>query len=159
MKLIDEILDKYWEGQTTLQEEQELRSYFRSDRVSPEHEVYRPMFDYQTQMGAETLDFDPFEKIGSGEFSKPKSIKQWKPFVKWAIAASIAAMFMLGSTLLLDKPDKNLGTYDDPQVAYQEARGALMMISNKMEVGRQKASHLAEIKKQAKKVKQIKKKP
>ena len=38
---MNELLEKYWEGTTSLQEEQDLRDYFKSDRVTPEHKVYK----------------------------------------------------------------------------------------------------------------------
>ena len=41
---IEELLEKYFDGQTTCEEERALRRFFASDQV-PEHlEVYRPLF-------------------------------------------------------------------------------------------------------------------
>jgi len=45
-KNIDNILNKYFEGLTTLEEEKVLRQYFSSDKVQEAHEMYRPMFQY-----------------------------------------------------------------------------------------------------------------
>ena len=40
----EELLEKYFDGQTTCEEERALRRFFASDQV-PEHlEVYRPLF-------------------------------------------------------------------------------------------------------------------
>ena len=47
-KNIDNILNKYFEGLTTLAEEKALRHYFSSDKVKEAHEMYRPMFTYFT---------------------------------------------------------------------------------------------------------------
>lgn len=41
---IDELIDRYFEGQTSCEEERELRSFFTKENV-PEHlQVYRPLF-------------------------------------------------------------------------------------------------------------------
>jgi len=45
-KNIDNILNKYFEGYTTLEEEQLLRDYFASDNVAHAHKVYQPLFQY-----------------------------------------------------------------------------------------------------------------
>ncbi|MDR0507742.1 MAG: hypothetical protein LBH32_13135 [Dysgonamonadaceae bacterium] len=40
------LIDKYFEGLTSLKEEQKLRDYFRRKNVSPELGMYVPMFQY-----------------------------------------------------------------------------------------------------------------
>jgi len=43
---IDELLDKYFEGETSCEEERELRRFFTEEEV-PEHlQTYRPLFVY-----------------------------------------------------------------------------------------------------------------
>ena len=42
---IDELLNKYFEGETSCEEERELRRYFTEANVIPEHlQMYRPLF-------------------------------------------------------------------------------------------------------------------
>ncbi|MEZ4918048.1 MAG: hypothetical protein R2792_02990 [Saprospiraceae bacterium] len=41
---IDAILDKYWEGESSLEEERVLQSYFRSGNVAAHHLPFAPMF-------------------------------------------------------------------------------------------------------------------
>lgn len=46
MKEIEELLNKYFEGETTCEEERELRRYF-TESIVPEHlQSYRPMFTF-----------------------------------------------------------------------------------------------------------------
>lgn len=40
------LLEKYWQAETTIAEEQALASYFREDPVDPELEAYRDVFFY-----------------------------------------------------------------------------------------------------------------
>ncbi|MDR2139428.1 MAG: hypothetical protein LBP50_07765 [Tannerella sp.] len=40
------LTEKYFEGLTSLKEEQQLRSYYRRKKIAPELELYKPVFDY-----------------------------------------------------------------------------------------------------------------
>jgi 23S rRNA A2030 N6-methylase RlmJ len=55
---IDQILEKYWNAETSLQEEAELRSYFSSDHVAPEHEQFKDLFIYFSASRLQTTDLD-----------------------------------------------------------------------------------------------------
>ena len=46
LKNIESLLEKYEEGQTTLQEEAQLKHYFTTETVAPHLEVYRSLFTY-----------------------------------------------------------------------------------------------------------------
>jgi len=44
MEKMNELLEKYFRGETTLDEEKELKQYFTTGNVASEHEPYRAMF-------------------------------------------------------------------------------------------------------------------
>ncbi len=47
MKLnIDEILDRYWEGESSVEEEKVLKAYFQNDGVAEEHLPYQALFGW-----------------------------------------------------------------------------------------------------------------
>ena len=83
---IQSILEKYWEAETSIEEENILRSYFLYGQVAPEHEAFRPMFDFfaeeKSQQYDKALSFDPKTQI--------------KPLVPWRKRVlSIAAIFVV----------------------------------------------------------------
>ncbi len=43
---IDELLNKYFEGETSCEEEQQLRTFFASENVPQHLAIYKPMFAY-----------------------------------------------------------------------------------------------------------------
>jgi hypothetical protein len=45
-KQITSLIEKYFEGLTTLEEEQLLRDYFRSENIPEEWKVYQPIFQF-----------------------------------------------------------------------------------------------------------------
>lgn len=44
MEIINKLLDKYFAGTSTLEEEKLLKAYFSSDDVASEHLMYQPLF-------------------------------------------------------------------------------------------------------------------
>ncbi len=55
---IRQILEKYWNAETSLQEEGILKSYFSSDNVSDEHIEFIPLFSHFTQLKNMSSDID-----------------------------------------------------------------------------------------------------
>lgn len=54
MKKIEDLLNSYFEGETSCEEERQLRQYF-AEGIIPEHlEIYRPMFAYLHQENRES---------------------------------------------------------------------------------------------------------
>ena len=53
---IEELLDRYFEGETSADEERELRRFFASDHVPDHLSAYRPMFAYFDEEIAEGKD-------------------------------------------------------------------------------------------------------
>jgi len=46
---IDKLLEKYFEALTDLEEEAQLKAYFKSDNIAPRHQKYKALFDFYTQ--------------------------------------------------------------------------------------------------------------
>ena len=46
---IDELLDKYFEGGTSCEEEREIRRFFAQEEIPGHLEMYRPLFTYLAQ--------------------------------------------------------------------------------------------------------------
>ncbi|MDG1039980.1 MAG: hypothetical protein P8H13_08595 [Polaribacter sp.] len=78
---IENLLDKYLEATTTLQEEAVLKNYFLSDNVAPHLEVYKSMFLCFAKSKLEILE-------------KPIQFKKEKKNWKWlSVAASVVLLF------------------------------------------------------------------
>jgi hypothetical protein len=131
---IEKVLEKYFQGETSIAEEKELRVYFSSSDVAQHLEHYKPMFVY---FGVEKEQ--KFEKI------IPLLAK--KRYVVWlSIAASIVVLFgVITIVFTEDKAmNKELGTYDDPEVALKETQKALAMLSSQVNVGIESVTYIKE---------------
>ncbi|WP_348800539.1 hypothetical protein [Flavobacterium adhaerens] len=124
---IEALLEKYFDGETSVSEENELKNYFTSSNVVEHLQQYKPLFGYFVD-----AEKEKFEKRVSYSVKNNKRISI-------SVAASIVVLFGVGifnyySTTKNDVP-KELGTYDDPEKALEATQKALTMLSNNVNVG------------------------
>lgn len=134
-KHIEEILAKYWEGETSLAEEQTLREFFnQADSEIPGHLRETAMlFRYFREQQNKTLE-DVATRVEVAPVVQKKRGRM-VAFVRNSlrIAAGIAvlwvAVWMVRSEIRSTTPQEVVDTYDDPELAFEETKKALLMIS------------------------------
>ena len=119
-KYIEQLLERYWEGETTLQEESILRAFFSQDDVPACLMKYKSLFDCGLQ--EETLgdDFDA-RILSSIGMEEPKAriitlASRLKPLFK--AAAIVAILLTIGNAA---QAPWNYG-WDNPQDEYAKFR-------------------------------------
>jgi hypothetical protein len=148
---MNELLEKYWEGNTSLQEERQLKAYFKSNHVAADHEVYRSLFhSFEMERSVEGEGFDAFAKVKSQQ-SHNYYFKR-RTWTAIAVAAGVAAMVAVGSGYYQQEPQADLGTYESPEEAYAATVQALQMVSSKFNKGKANLKPMTEIGKQTKQV-------
>jgi hypothetical protein len=142
-KYIEQLLERYWQCETSTQEEQILQVFFSQKNIPENLRPYQSLFIYEQVLGKEKLsaDFDAkvFEKIKT-PIVKARSLTlvgRFMPMMK--AAAMVAMVFTLGSvaqqTFFADDNalDYNYATYkdtySDPQMAYEQVSSALQKVS------------------------------
>ncbi|WP_194852397.1 hypothetical protein [Nonlabens antarcticus] len=144
---MNKLLEKYWKGDTSLQEEQQLQSYFKGDKVSAEHEVYRKLFHgFEIESSIEIDSYDAFAKVKSQESSN--HIFKKRTWTSVAVAASVAVMVAVGSGYYQQDAQADLGTYETPEEAYSATVEALQMVSSKFNKGKENLKPVNQIEKQ-----------
>ncbi|NQX80992.1 MAG: hypothetical protein HRT66_03215 [Flavobacteriaceae bacterium] len=125
---IEELLEKYFEATTTLQEEGELREYFSSDDVASHLLSYKSMF------GCFTSDLE--KKISSKLLVKSMGREKRSGRFRFvAVAASLALVVSLfSSKYIVEK--RQAGQ------AYEDTQRALSMISTELNKGNVAMSQL-----------------
>ncbi len=131
-KQIDELLNKYWNCETSLEEEQQLKAYFRGKEIPEQHRDTAALFRY----------FDEHKKKGINDTSfehdvlqkvKPRGKMVKLLYNSMRIAAGIAvlvvATYLVRNEIRKSSPQEIVDTYDDPKLAFEETKKALMMIS------------------------------
>lgn len=135
LKIIEQLLEKYFDAATSIAEEKELKAYFSSPDVAPHLEQYRPMFGY-------------FANQATQQFDKQVPLKTKKHYGKWlSVAASLVLMAGMLTWFNISQPEANtqeLGTYNDPETAFKETQKALNMVSKNVNVGVSSMNYLGE---------------
>ncbi len=89
---LEELLTKYFEGETSAAEEEQLRTHFAAGKVPPEYEVYRPLFAYFNQEIASEKEKGKEQK----EVTLPTiTRKQHRVHGMLYILSGVAASFLL----------------------------------------------------------------
>jgi len=128
VKKIDSLLKKYFEGETDLREEAQLKKYFSSDLVDSRHKQYTPLFSYFSNNEKEQL---------SNAIKLPKAKSQR---FKWM---SIAASFALMASVYVGYSIKQENEIKD---AFSQTQMALDFLSGNMNKGNQAFAQLNKFK-------------
>ncbi|HEY1193869.1 hypothetical protein [Flavobacterium sp.] len=137
---IEDILEKYFQGETSIAEENQLKEYFSSPNVAQHLEQYKPMFGYFSQA-----------KEQKSAYEIPLQSK--KRNVAWlSIAASAVVLLGIGTYFFVSEKNDTtavasqteLGTYDDPEEALKATQKALALLSNNVNVGIESVHYIKE---------------
>ncbi len=133
---IEKLIEKYFEAETTLAEEKELKAYFSSDNVAPPLEQYKPIFGYVAKAKQEQFTA-----------AIPLHTKKSHTLLWISVAASVVVLLGVGFFTFNhhNQPiSEDFGTYDDPEVAFRETQKALDMISQSVNEGIGSMDYLSE---------------
>lgn len=138
LKLVEQLLEKYFQGATTIAEEKQLKAYFSSNDLAPHLVKYQSLFGYfEMQKGTQ------FEQ-------KLPLLPRKQHIVKWiGIAASFVVLFGLATFYFYPSEPKqeDLGTFDNPEEAFAATHKALLMVSEQVNVGMESVVYLEEYEK------------
>ncbi|MFH6993632.1 hypothetical protein [Flavobacterium sp. FlaQc-48] len=136
---IEDILEKYFQGETNIAEEKELKEYFSSPNVAQHLEYYKPMFGY-------------FSQVKEQKSTQEIPLKTNKRNVAWlSIAASVVVLLGIGTYFYVSEKNAaqtvgqtELGTYDNPEEALAATQKALALLSNNVNVGIESVQYIKE---------------
>lgn len=134
-KYIEQLLERYWECETTLEEEQILRTFFRQVELPAHMERYRSLFAYQERESKLSLSEDFDQRVLAAldaPVVKAKHVTLWTRFMPvFKAAAMIILLLTVGNlakqTIYTSEaeqvailPDTIEEKVIDVQVAYQQ---------------------------------------
>ena len=106
---IEELIEKYFEGETSLQEEEQLQNFFRGEDIPTHLETYRAQFQMNVLLSSQSSglsDDHLFSKIEEETkvIEMPANRSSWFDFKKIAAAAALLIIgYWGGNQLLNDK--------------------------------------------------------
>lgn len=132
---IRELLNKYFEGITSEEEEAQLREYLSDPSLAS---TVRAEYGYIPGMSPEIPEPSEgfYERLGEIDF-RPAEIPRLARVLRYALGTAAAAAILAGAVLLFDYLGRSVlqDTYKDPEIAMAEVRNILMAVSEKMTTG------------------------
>lgn len=122
---IEELLERYFEARTSLQEEKLLKAYFNNEDIDPQLEAYKPMFVHQAAAREEKYQ---------GELPVGRKPR----LINWIAVAAVAGLgfgFFFG---------QDYREQQKAEFAYQETRKALTLLATNLDKGTEKVALLKE---------------
>lgn len=146
---IKELVKKYWDCETSLEEEQQLRNYFRGNEIPESLRETASLFRYFD--GQKKKSVAPqFESTVVKELKNLKSPEKGKVIrfvrntlrIAAGVAVLLASIYFVRQEIRKDNPIAVEDTYDDPHKAFEETKKALLMISKGFGTAEQQAKKI-----------------
>ncbi len=133
-EVIKQLLEKYWQAETSLEEERILTEYFRGQDVAEELESYRSLFDWigeeaaltaplglqeriLQQIGTSEPMADEKERQGGYHLNAGRHVERRMPARGMRYAAAAALLLCVVSTFLVARIGGRTTTEPDPGIA------------------------------------------
>ncbi len=135
---IEKLIDKYFEGETSITEENELKAYFSSSDVAQHLKQYQPIFGYFSQAKEQQFKQEiPLQ-------AKKRNVVMWL-----SIAASVVVMLSAGMVVYFENTTRAnqfvaCTPEDSPELALAQTQKALALVSEHLNTGIQSVSYINE---------------
>lgn len=147
LKLLEK---RYWAGESSLDEENELKEAVKNgeDGISIQlASLFQEIAQNKDQMLDADFDSDFWQKANNEKDNGGARIFTLSLFMRYAAVGVIlfGITFALWNIILKDEPSQDIAqtkitaidTFDDPQVAFEETKRALMFASEKLNKGKE----------------------
>lgn len=152
---IRKLLDRFYTGETTLEEEQILQDYFSStsipEELMPDRDLFRSLGTSDSVAVPEDLNQKILDVIDQQE-KKVVRTRRISVFSLSGLAAGLLVVIALYMGYFrADRPGmlahQMSDTYENPQDAYEEARKTLAYVSAKLNTGTSGLEHVKQVSK------------
>ena len=145
---IESLLEKYWQCETSLEEEIQLRKLFATGSIPSSMPEASDLFTYFEQQRNKPLadkDFDSaiIKKINAAS-PEAKTVNMFFNIAKIAagLLVVVAASYLVMKEVRRSYPAELADTYSDPKLALEETKKALMLISKGFGKAQKEASKM-----------------
>ena len=137
--LIKQLLDRFYSGSATADEEARLRQYFSGDNTDPQFDDDKIFIislskgpDVEVPSDLEQRLSQAIDSWQLAEVSHPRPLRRKRSLLRpvIGIAASIALLVGLGLKFYNPSPTVPADTFSDPAEAYAETRRVLTLFAN-----------------------------
>lgn len=134
---IEKLVEKYFEGDTSLEEEKHLINALNRADIPPHLAIIREQFNYfkgQKELNFQDKEFDG-KIIKSIDEPRVISLFASNPWLIWLSGVAAIALILFAVFFPFRTINKVNDTFSDPNLAFNEAKKVLLYVSAKMNKG------------------------
>lgn len=150
-KQINKLLELYYKGESTLEEEKRLKRFFESKEVpkelEEEKEIFLSVIDFQIENQLKEEDYDCGIKDLINDLESKEKLSKEKNYKiqlrAWIIASAASVILLLGTgfTFYLNRDRLPKDTYTNPCEAEKKVDETLSLIACKFKLGIKEAKN------------------
>jgi hypothetical protein len=139
LQKIEQLIEKYERGETSADEEKQLKVFFLNEDVPVHLRNYKAIFSFYGSSKNEEIPSTDFDEkllaaIEEGRVIPIKLVNRKRLYFISAIAAGILILFGLYFRYGINTSSRS-DTFNDPVIAYAETKKILLKISNNLNSG------------------------
>lgn len=140
IKRIEFLLQKFYSGESTIEEEKELKDFFTTNDVPRHLWAEQEMFTYYNVGGKDEIPDKELENkiINTIKVAEQEGVKQFTNrrkilYMVSSAAAVVALLIVAYFAFIFDTSMQD--TYDNPEIAYMQTKETLLFVSAKLNKG------------------------
>lgn len=146
---LKKLIERYYKGESTEDEEMALREYFRQNDVSGGYDTEKVIFGYYKASGEvpePSPDFKDRILAGIDDSAGKNDSKRIRSRVLQLLSAAAGLLILAGSYFFFIHRAESQDTFSDPKIAYAETMKILMEVSSQLNHGTQALEPVGKIK-------------
>jgi hypothetical protein len=134
------LIEKYYNGESTEEEESTLRDYFRKNNIPESYEAEKLIFSYYTESAEipePSIDFEARILAGIDSSEIKRSSRKLKKYLLPILSTAAGLLILVGSYFFFISRAEPADTFSDPELAYAETIKILRDVSSQLNHGAQ----------------------
>lgn len=135
---LNRLIEKYYNGESTEEEESALRNYFRGNDIPEGYEAEKEIFSYYADSGEipePSHDFEAQILAAIDASERKRGTQKLKRYLLPLLSAAAGLMILAGSYFFFIYKAGDHDTFADPEIAYTETIKILRDVSFKLNKG------------------------
>jgi len=134
------LIEKYYNGESTEEEERTLRDYFRKNNIPEGYEAEKLIFSYYTESAEvpePSIDFEARILAGIDASEMNRGSGKMKKYLLPLLSAAAGLLILTGSYFFFFNRAETRDSFTDPEIAYAETIKILRDVSAQLNHGAQ----------------------
>jgi len=135
---LKKLIEKYYSGDSTGEEERTLRDYFNNDKIFEGYETEKEIFSYyssSSEIPEPSIDFEKKILAAIDTQEMRKESPGIRKYLFPALSAAAGLLILAGSYFFFTNRSESSDTFKDPEIAYAETVKILRDISSQLNHG------------------------